>query len=266
MRRTGSSSLATRESLTPSRQILLAHCDFGVAPCRRARAPRAHGRALESRLSMARGRSLRLWFFLRRHLHPQCDLSSLPSPPVAPELTRTKVAMIASVERADVATATGITYLFRYVGQLVGVSLSAALLQSVLTFQLHQRITGPGSIEVRPSFVSQPAQLARWDRVNEGMTDHREDSSCFELRAGSPDRTTSRSNSVLRHRTPLRRQSLSSFSSCRTDQRGKFIMNAVLAFVTFLCTLPIREYLLPGSFEEEEAVRKQREDDAMAQT
>lgn len=43
-------------------------------------------------------------------------------------------------------------------------------------------------------------------------------------------------------------------------------MNAVLAFVTFLCTLPIREYLLPGSFEEEEAARKQREDDAMAQT
>lgn len=39
--------------------------------------------------------------------------------------------------------------LFRYVGQVVGVALSSALLQSILNTQLHQRITGSGAEEVR---------------------------------------------------------------------------------------------------------------------
>ena len=41
-----------------------------------------------------------------------------------------------------------VTYLFRTSGQVLGVSLSGALLQAVLTNKLRERITGPGAIEV----------------------------------------------------------------------------------------------------------------------
>ena len=56
--------------------------------------------------------------------------------------------MIANVAREDVAVATGIMFLFRTTGQVLGVSLSGALLQTVLTTQLRKRITGPGASEV----------------------------------------------------------------------------------------------------------------------
>ncbi|KAG2077592.1 vacuolar amino acid permease [Suillus decipiens] len=63
-------------------------------------------------------------------------------------ITTTLIAMIASVYKEDMAVATGITYLFRTTGQVLGVSLSGAVLQSILLRKLRQRITGPGSLEV----------------------------------------------------------------------------------------------------------------------
>jgi len=76
--------------------------------------------------------------------------------------------MIAGVYREDMAVATGsecdrqpvlrafelrcitaVTYLFRTTGQVLGVSLSGAVLQTVLLRTLRRRITGPGSLEVR---------------------------------------------------------------------------------------------------------------------
>lgn len=63
-------------------------------------------------------------------------------------VTSLLIALVSSVDRADMATATGLSYLFRYVGQVVGVALSSSLLQSVLTSQLKQRITGEGAAEV----------------------------------------------------------------------------------------------------------------------
>ena len=76
--------------------------------------------------------------------------------------------MIASVAREDLAVATGstslkrlvraaqltnytpsVTYLFRTTGQVIGVSLSGALLQTVLTSKLRERIHGPDAISVR---------------------------------------------------------------------------------------------------------------------
>ena len=56
--------------------------------------------------------------------------------------------MIANVGREDVAVATGFMFLFRSTGQVLGVSLSGALLQAVLTNKLRKRITGPGALEV----------------------------------------------------------------------------------------------------------------------
>ncbi|KAI0370270.1 vacuolar amino acid permease [Pilatotrama ljubarskyi] len=69
---------------------------------------------------------------------------------MASVITTTLIAMIASVSREDVAVATGITYLFRTTGQVIGVSLSGALLQAILTAKLRERIHGPNAIEVRP--------------------------------------------------------------------------------------------------------------------
>ncbi|KNZ73863.1 Multidrug resistance protein fnx1 [Termitomyces sp. J132] len=62
-------------------------------------------------------------------------------------ITSTLIAMIAGVYKEDMAVATGITYLFRTTGQVVGVSLSGALLQAVLLQKMRTRIQGPGSSE-----------------------------------------------------------------------------------------------------------------------
>ncbi|PPQ77335.1 hypothetical protein CVT25_010917 [Psilocybe cyanescens] len=62
-------------------------------------------------------------------------------------ITSTLIAMIAGVQREDMAIATGITYLFRTTGQVLGVSLSGAILQAVLLQKLRERITGPGAAE-----------------------------------------------------------------------------------------------------------------------
>jgi hypothetical protein len=65
--------------------------------------------------------------------------------------------MIANVAKEDIAVATGITYLFRTTGQVLGVSLSGALLQAILTRQLQKRITGPEAFEVwSTSLASRP--------------------------------------------------------------------------------------------------------------
>ncbi|PBK72922.1 vacuolar amino acid permease [Armillaria solidipes] len=67
-------------------------------------------------------------------------------------ITSTLIAMIAGVYKEDMAVATGsefLTYLFRTTGQVLGVSLSGAILQAVLLHQLRVRIQGPGSAEVK---------------------------------------------------------------------------------------------------------------------
>ena len=45
-------------------------------------------------------------------------------------------------------SATGISYLFRYCGQVFGVGLSGGVLQAILASQLKKRITGPGAGEL----------------------------------------------------------------------------------------------------------------------
>ncbi|KAJ3853012.1 vacuolar amino acid permease [Lentinula lateritia] len=62
-------------------------------------------------------------------------------------ITTTLIAMIAGVLKEDMAVATGITYLFRTTGQVLGVSISGAIFQAVLLQKLRLRIQGPGSAE-----------------------------------------------------------------------------------------------------------------------
>ena len=45
-----------------------------------------------------------------------------------------------------------VTYLFRTTGQVLGVSLSGALLQAVLLQKLRERIHGPDAVEVNDQF------------------------------------------------------------------------------------------------------------------
>ncbi|KAJ7063747.1 MFS general substrate transporter [Mycena amicta] len=58
----------------------------------------------------------------------------------ASTLTTTLLALIASVPREDIPLATGLSYLFRTTGQVLGVSLSAALTQTLLAKELRARI------------------------------------------------------------------------------------------------------------------------------
>ncbi|CEH19501.1 Predicted transporter (major facilitator superfamily) [Ceraceosorus bombacis] len=63
-------------------------------------------------------------------------------------LTCTLIALINSVSRSDIAVATGISYLFRTSGQVVGVAVSGAILQSVLANELKRCIRGPDSAQI----------------------------------------------------------------------------------------------------------------------
>ncbi|KAF8803697.1 vacuolar amino acid permease [Phlegmacium glaucopus] len=75
---------------------------------------------------------------------------------VASFITTTLIAMIAGVYKEDMPVAIGITYLFRTTGQVLGVSLSGAVLQAVLLQKLRERIHGPDAADVSDQFSKPP--------------------------------------------------------------------------------------------------------------
>lgn len=136
---------------------------------------------------------------------------------MASVITTTLIAMIANVGREDLAVATGITYLFRTSGQVLGVSLSGALLQAVLTNKLRERITGSGAVEIIESI---------------------------------------RHSTTIIPELPLNLQR-AAVNSYADALRVVFICQAALNVICFLCCIPIQENTLPGTHEEqEEAYRK----------
>ncbi|KAM0753200.1 MFS general substrate transporter [Meredithblackwellia eburnea MCA 4105] len=137
----------------------------------------------------------------------------------ASALTSVLIAMMASVERHEMPTSTGMGYLFRYIGQVVGVAASFAILQAVLTSRLRETITGPGAAQI----------IDKIRRVSTSIADL----------------------------TPEHRAA--AISAYQEGLRVVFIFNAVLAFICFLCCLPIQERPLPGTFKEEEEVRRRRD-------
>ncbi|KAA1087549.1 hypothetical protein PGT21_033475 [Puccinia graminis f. sp. tritici] len=62
--------------------------------------------------------------------------------------TAVLISLIASVPEKDMAVCTGLSYLFRYNGVVIGVAASGAILQSVLTTELKHRIVGEGATEL----------------------------------------------------------------------------------------------------------------------
>jgi len=126
-------------------------------------------------------------------------------------ITSTLIALIAAVGREDVAVATGISYLFRTTGQVIGVSLSGALLQAVLLKNLRERIKGPDA-----------AELIRAIRHSTTIIPSLE--------------------------PPMRQAAVESYA---LGLRAVFIFNAVVSALCFLATLPIEENPLPGSHVEQ---------------
>ncbi|EJT97595.1 vacuolar amino acid permease [Dacryopinax primogenitus] len=120
-------------------------------------------------------------------------------------ITSTLIALIASVDRADLAVATGISYLFRTTGQVLGVSLSSAVVQGLLNKYLHERITGPGSKELIERIRHSTALIPTLD-------------------------------------PPTQAAAVDSYAQAL---RVVFILQTVISFLTFLCTLPIQENPLP---------------------
>ncbi|KAJ7047535.1 vacuolar amino acid permease [Mycena alexandri] len=123
-------------------------------------------------------------------------------------ITTTLIAMIAGVVKEDMAVATGITYLFRTTGQVLGVSLSGAILQAVLLQKLRMRIQVPNSAE-----------------------------SCITVPAAS------HSAASIPDLDPRWRQA--AVDSYADALRAVFIFQAAMAFLAFLSCLPIQENPLP---------------------
>ncbi|KAJ7920452.1 MFS general substrate transporter [Mycena leptocephala] len=63
-------------------------------------------------------------------------------------MTITLLALIASVPPNEIPLATGLSYLFRTTGEVLGVSLSAALTQTLLVRELRMRIVSDGADEI----------------------------------------------------------------------------------------------------------------------
>ncbi|KAJ7699914.1 major facilitator superfamily domain-containing protein [Mycena rosella] len=121
-------------------------------------------------------------------------------------ITSTLIAMIAGVMKEDMPVATGITYLFRTTGQVLGVSLSGAILQAVLLQKLRERIHGPGSAEVGfPPIIHSATSIPDLD--------------------------------------PLWKKA--AVDSYADALRIVFIFQAAMAFLAFLTCLPIQENPLP---------------------
>jgi hypothetical protein len=152
-------------------------------------------------------------------------------------------ALIGSVDHEDMAVATGsrfktfnpltgftkprlvVSYLFRTSGQVLGVSLTGALAQSILREELRERIHGPGAEEVRrlqfdhgtPLMIAIiPPKLIR------------------EIR---------HTTSIIRKLEPELRDAAS--SSWAVALRAVFICNAAISFVLLFSCWPIQEFELP---------------------
>ncbi|KAG8691018.1 hypothetical protein FRC11_007428 [Ceratobasidium sp. 423] len=133
-------------------------------------------------------------------------------------ITSTLIALIASVDKKDYAVATGISYLFRTTGQVLGVSLSGALIQAVLVSSLRKGIQGPDAENIIQSIRHSTAIIPTLD-------------------------------------PHLREIAIQSYQHALTTV---FTCQVVLACILMLSCTPIEENPLPGSHEEQEQQERLR--------
>ncbi|WVQ82709.1 hypothetical protein IAT38_004841 [Cryptococcus sp. DSM 104549] len=134
--------------------------------------------------------------------------------------TLTIVALIADVGADHVAIATSLSYVFRTIGQVLGVSLSGALTQAVLENELEKKITGPNA-----------------ERIIAGIRE---------------------SSASIRHLPePLKTIALDSYQKAL---HTVFVCVVVLAVVTMLAGLGIREIDMNQILQKDKGVVSQEED------
>jgi hypothetical protein len=126
--------------------------------------------------------------------------------------TSTLIALIVTVRKEDMAVATGISYLFRTTGQVIGVSLSGALTQAIVLRQLRARITGPDSADIINTIRHSIASIPNFEPA-------------------------------------IRDAAVASYADAT---RAVFICQSALAFMMLVACLPIQENFLPGTREEQE--------------
>jgi hypothetical protein len=68
-------------------------------------------------------------------------------------ITLLLIALISAVPIKDQATATGVSYLFRSTGAVVGITTTQCVLQNLLKTWLNQRIQGPNAEYVRSPYI-----------------------------------------------------------------------------------------------------------------
>ncbi|KAF8308600.1 MFS general substrate transporter [Clavulina sp. PMI_390] len=123
----------------------------------------------------------------------------------------TMIALISSVSHAEMPVAIGLYYLFRNTGQVLGVSMSGAITQSILRTQLRDRIHAPNAEE-----------LIR------------------EIR---------HSTSIIPTLEPELRDA--AVTSWAIALRAVFIFNAILALVALLACIPMEEHELSSTVSTE---------------
>jgi len=161
-----------------------------------------------------------LWDFDTSQFHLWFDV--VPSGfGIASFITSMLIAMIANVAKEDIAVATGILFLFRTTGQVLGVSLSGTLLQAVLTKQLRKRITGPDASEII-------------ERIKHSTT------------------------IIPELPTHLRVAAVNSYAD---GLKAVFILQVVWNVLAFACCLPIQERPLPATMEEPERLYRDRQNE-----
>ncbi|KAG7528342.1 hypothetical protein FFLO_06219 [Filobasidium floriforme] len=78
-------------------------------------------------------------------------------------ITSTLIALIGSVKTEDMAVATGISYMFRTTGQVIGVGITSSIAQSILTKQLTRTLTGPDASEIITRIRHSTSSIAELD-------------------------------------------------------------------------------------------------------
>ena len=79
--------------------------------------------------------------------------------------TTTLLALLSAVQAHELAVATGLSYLARSVGQVLGVTLSQAVLQNVLFKELKTRIDDPSLVQIIRTDATVVRQLAKHYRI-----------------------------------------------------------------------------------------------------
>ena len=118
-----------------------------------------------------------------------------------------------------------VTYLFRTTGQVIGVSIGGAVLQSVLLRSLREKITGPGAEEI--------IEAVRYDYPNTSLNE-----------ANTDIHKKRHSTSVISTLDPeTQKYATAAYSKAL---HVVFICQAAINFCAFLSCLPIQENPLPS--------------------